>query len=334
MKLGFSLPHMMNLKALTQPWELDVTGVQQTELIKWAESLGYEMVQVPEHHVIPNEHVDLSGGFYFNALTAMAHLAGATEKMRVNSCIQLLPLQNPIIVAKALSTMDWLSGGRVTINFGVGWLKEEFDILGVPFNKRGAMSEEYVRAMIELWTSDDPTFDGEYVSFKDIAFEPQAGAEGRHSDLVRRRWPMPRSSAQAGTEAAGCRSSPPPDKIAERLDFVRSQPDYGGKLNDVSYSLSTGAIGEGHVVIDNELAKGGKSKQQIVDELSWLAGLGVTWSGGVIPEGQLAAGMEGPHSSTSPRKSRPPSRACDFQRARDQCRPCPAMRLSTSGAAL
>lgn len=278
MKLGFALPHMMNLKALTQPWELAIDGVQQTALIKWAEGLGYEMVQVPEHHVIPNEHVELSGGFYFNALTAMAHLAGATEKMRVNSCIQLLPLQNPIVTAKAISTMDWLSGGRVTINFGVGWLKEEFDILGVDFHKRGAISEEYVRAMIELWTSDNPEFEGKYVSFKDIAFEPKPVQKGGIPIWFG-------GDADAALKRAGRYGSgwmpflTPPDKIAERLDFIRSQPDYGGKLNDVSYSLSTGAIGEGHVVVESDLAKGGKPKQQVIDELGWLASLGVSWSG-------------------------------------------------------
>lgn len=278
MKLGFTLPHTMELKALTQPWELDVTGLQQTELVKWAEGLGYEMVSVPEHHVIPDEHVELSGGFYFNALIGMAHLAGATQKMRVNSSIQLLPLQNPIIVAKALSTMDWLSGGRVTINFGVGWLKEEFDVLGVDFHKRGAMSEEYIRAIIELWTSDKPEFEGEYVSFKHIAFAPRPVQEGGIPIWFG-------GDARAALKRIGRYGSgwmpflTPPEKIAERLDFIRSQPDYGGKLNDVSYSLSAGAIGEGHVVIENELAKGGKSKQQTLDELGWLASLGVTWSG-------------------------------------------------------
>jgi probable F420-dependent oxidoreductase len=282
MKLGFMLPHMMNLKALTQPWELAIDGLQQTELIKWAETLGYEMTQVPEHHVMPNEHVDLSGAFYFNALTAMAHLAGATTRMRVSSCIQLLPLQNPIIVAKALSTMDWLSGGRITINFGVGWLKEEFDVLGVDFHKRGAMAEEYVRAMIELWTSDTPEFEGKFVSFKDVAFEPKPVQKGGipiwfggDSDAALKR---------AGRYGSGWMPSlTPADKLAERLDFIRSQPDYGGKMQDVSYSLSTGAVGEGHVVLESDLARGGKPKQQTIDELGWLAGMGVTWSGVPTP---------------------------------------------------
>ena len=79
MKLGFAMPHMVRLKAMLQPWELAVTGADQTRLGRWAEKLGYAMIAVPEHFVIPRSHVELSGPFYFNAYTAMAHFAGATE---------------------------------------------------------------------------------------------------------------------------------------------------------------------------------------------------------------------------------------------------------------
>ncbi len=282
MKLGFQLPHMMNLKAVTQPWELDVTGQDQTALLKWAETLGYEMVSVPEHHLIPEDHIELSGGFYFHALAAMSYFAGATEKMRVNSCIHLLPLQNPIVTAKALSTMDWLSGGRVTINFGVGWLKEEFDMLGVPFNKRGALADEYLAIMVELWTKERPEYEGQFYSFKDVAFEPKPVQKGGIPMWFG-------GDADAAIKRAGRYGSgwqpflTPANKIAERLDFIRSQPDYAGKMVDVSYAMSTASIGEGHVVIEDEMAKGGKSKQEIMDTLGFLAEQGVTWSGVPTP---------------------------------------------------
>src|SRR5215469_2747407 len=113
MKLGFAMPHLMRLKAFRQPWEAMVTGPDQTRLAKWADKLGYAMISVPEHYVIPREHVELSGPHYFSAFPAMAHFAGATEAIRVNSCVSLLPLQHPVVVAKTLSTIDWLSGGRV-----------------------------------------------------------------------------------------------------------------------------------------------------------------------------------------------------------------------------
>jgi alkanesulfonate monooxygenase SsuD/methylene tetrahydromethanopterin reductase-like flavin-dependent oxidoreductase (luciferase family) len=76
--------------------------------------------------IIPREHVELSGAHYLHATTAQAYFAGATQRIRLISGVTLLPLQNPIITAKALATADWLSGGRMMVSFGVGWLKEEF----------------------------------------------------------------------------------------------------------------------------------------------------------------------------------------------------------------
>ncbi len=282
MKLGFAMPHMLRLKAICQPWEAAVTGADQTRLARWADRLGYAQISVPEHHIIPRSHVALSGPHYFHAYTAMAHFAGATETIRVNSCIAVLPLQNPIVTAKALATMDWLSGGRVTITFAVGWLEEEFKLLGVPFHERGRMTDEYLVAIIELWTKDDPVFEGRYVSFRDVAFEPKPVQKphipvwmGGDADAVLKRiarhasgwWPFLTK----------------PEAIPERLDFIRSQPDYNGRLTDVFYGISTRRVGEGHVPIDDPRAVPGKSKQEIIDGLAWLATLGVTMSSVAIP---------------------------------------------------
>src|ERR1700757_4877393 len=92
MQLNFAMPHMMRLKATLQPWEAAVTGADQTRLAQWAEKLGYAMIPVPEHHIIPREHVELSGPHYFSAYPAMAYFAGATLTIRVNSCIAILPV--------------------------------------------------------------------------------------------------------------------------------------------------------------------------------------------------------------------------------------------------
>lgn len=283
MKLGFAMPHMVRLKAMLQPWEAAVTGADQTRLAKWAEKLGYAMIAVPEHHIIPRDHVELSGPHYFNAYTGMAYFAGATETIRVNSCIAILPTQNPIITAKALSTMDWLSSGRVTVTFAVGWLEEEFDILGVPFHERGAMTEEYTQAIIELWTKENPEFEGKYVSFKDVAFEPKCVQKphlpiwfGGDADPVLKRiarygsgwWPFLTK----------------PEDFPARVDFIKSQPNYNGKLEDIYYGMSTGRVGEGHVVIDDPNAKPSHDKQWIIDRLGALADLGVTMSSVTIPQ--------------------------------------------------
>jgi probable F420-dependent oxidoreductase len=282
MELAFSMPHLLRLKASMQPWETAVTGRDQTRLAKWAEQLGYSMICVPEHHIIPKSHIDLSGPHYFNAYTAMAHFAGATETIKVNSCIALLPVQNPIVAAKALSTIDWLSEGRCIVTFGAGWLKEEFDLLGVPFHERGKICDEYIAAIIELWTKDDPVFEGKYVSFKDVAFEPKPVQKphlpiwmGGDADPVLRR---------AGRFASGWFPFlTKPENIPDRIDYIKSQPDYNGQLNQVFYGFSTTRVGEGHVVIDDPKARPGQTKQEIIDRLNWFKTLGVTMSGIPIP---------------------------------------------------
>jgi probable F420-dependent oxidoreductase len=282
MKLGFAMPHMVRLKATCQPWEAAVTGPDQKRLAQWADKLGYAQISVPEHHIIPRSHVELSGPHYFNAYTAMAYYAGATENIGVNSCISILPVQNPIITAKALATMDWLSGGRVTVTFAVGWLKEEFDILGVPFHERGRMADEYLAAIIELWTKEDPVFEGKYVSFRDVAFEPKPLQKpyipiwmGGDADAALKRaarfasgwWPFLTK----------------PDTIPDKIDFIKSQPDYNGRLTEVFYGMSTSRVGEGHAVIDDPKARPGMSKAEIIDRLNLFEALGVTMSSVPIP---------------------------------------------------
>lgn len=283
MELAYAMPHLMEVRAISSPWERDVSGPDMRECARRAEQLGYAMIAVPEHFIIPREHVDLSGAFYLAAYPSMAFFAGATEKIRVNSCIAIQPVQNPVIAAKMLSTMDWLTQGRVTVTFGAGWLKGEFEALGVDYHQRGAMAEEYTRAIIELWTSENPEFEGQYISFRDVAFEPKCWKKphldiwfGGDADAVLRR---------LGRYASGWWPFlTKPEEIPAKLDYIRSQPDYAGNLREIFFGFSTTRLGEGHVPIDDPKARSGQTKQEIIDRLSWLGGLGVTMSAVPIPE--------------------------------------------------
>ena len=87
----------------------------------------------------------------------MAYVAGVTTRIKLATGILILPQHNPVISAKQIATLDHLSGGRILLGIGVGWLKEEFEALGVPFDDRGRRTDEYINAMRELWTSDKPT---------------------------------------------------------------------------------------------------------------------------------------------------------------------------------
>ena len=282
MKFAFPMPHMLRLKATAQPWEAKVTGADQIRLARRAEALGYDMIAVPEHHIVPREHVDLSGPHYFHAATAMACFAGATERIRLNSCITILPLQHAIVQAKELATLDWLSSGRAGVTFGVGWLEREFELLGVPFHERGRIADEYLAAMIELWTKDEPEFEGRYVSFRNVAFEPKP-VQKPHLPI----W-MGGDADGALKRAARFASGwwpflTKPETIPARLDFIKSRPDFKGGPFEVMYGLSTSRVGEGHVVLDDPNARPDMPLQAIVDRLGWFKDLGVTMSSVPIP---------------------------------------------------
>src|SRR6185312_12815468 len=176
---------------------------------------------------------------------AQAFIAGATERIRIMSSDSLLPLQHPVIMAKALSTADWLSNGRITATFGVGWDAEEFKVLGVPFHERGRMADEYLAAIVELWTSDSPEFEGKYVSFKDVAFEPKP-IQKPHVPI----W-MGGDADAALKRAARFGSGwwpflTKPQDIPARIDFIKSQPSFKGGPFEVMYGMSTSRVGEGH----------------------------------------------------------------------------------------
>lgn len=278
----FALPHAMELKALTQPWELAVTGLDQTVLAQRADELGYDMLAVPEHFVVPHAHVELSGPHYLHSTVAQAHLAGATQRIRVNSCVTVLPLQNPVITAKALATADWMSGGRINVTFGVGWDAEEFKVLGVPFHERGRMADEYLAAIIELWTSDAPSFAGKYVSFDAVAFEPKP-VQRPHVPIWIGGDADPALKRAARFASGWMPFLTQPGDIPARLDFIKSQPSFGGGPFEVAYGIGTSRIGEGHVVVDDPTQRPGMGAQEIVDQLGWFTELGVTVSGVPIP---------------------------------------------------
>lgn len=282
MKLAFTMPHLTRLKATSQPWEVQVTGADQTRMAQRADELGYDMISVPEHFIIPAEHVPLSGPHYFHAAAGQAYYAGATRRIMINSSVAILPLQHPIVTAKALATIDWMSSGRVIATFGVGWMEKEFNILGVDFHERGRMSDEYLAAIIALWTEDSPRFEGRYVSFRDVAFEPKPFRKP-HPPI----WIAGDADA-ALRRAARCASGwwpflTKPDDIPARIDFIKSQPEFRGGAFEVMYGYGTTRVGEGHAVINDPRARSDASKQEIIDRLCWFKALGVTMSTVPIP---------------------------------------------------
>jgi len=167
-----------------------IDGPVGAELVQAGEAAGFESAWTVEHTVVPanyqspypyHESGKLSGGIddipWPDPLIWMSYMAGVTTRMKFATGILIVPQHNPVVTAKQVATLDHMSGGRVLLGVGVGWLKEEFDAIGVPFEARGRRTDEYIAAMRELWTSDSPTFHGEFVNFDDAYCLPQPAQE-------------------------------------------------------------------------------------------------------------------------------------------------------------
>jgi probable F420-dependent oxidoreductase len=138
-----------------------------------AEALGYDSVWVSDHVVVPHANVRNFGETVFDPLVTLAVAAGATRRVQLGTTVLIVPYRNAVVTAKMISSLDALSGGRVLFGVGAGWVAAESAMLGVPFAERGAMTDEYLRAMRELWTSRAPSFTGTYTQFSDLVFEPK-----------------------------------------------------------------------------------------------------------------------------------------------------------------
>ncbi len=149
----------------------DLPSLQKT--VRLAEKLGFYAVSIGDHVIIPYSHTSTLNPVWYDPLVLGTAIAVSTERLRILFNTLIVPYHHPMELAKGLSSLDVLSGGRVIAGLGVGWIKEEFDALGIPFNERGARTDEYIRAMKELWTNPQPSFKGRFVSFHDIAFEPR-----------------------------------------------------------------------------------------------------------------------------------------------------------------
>lgn len=155
------------------PWVRDITTEDITRVARRADELGFDAIGVPWHVAIKRGEPERNfGPRWPHAIAAAGFLLGATDRIEVMPNL-VVPCEPPLQTAKALATLDWMSGGRATPVLMTGYLEWEFEMLRVPYAERGPIMDEYVDAALELWRSEAPSFQGEYVSFEEIAFEPK-----------------------------------------------------------------------------------------------------------------------------------------------------------------
>ena len=176
MQIGFNLPNSGPLSAVAS----------MTEIARQGEAMGFDYLTMTDHVVLPDTKVpgypySESGEFYEDApterheqLIGMAWVAAKTERIRLVAAVLVVPHRPAVLAAKMLATLDVLSGGRLVVGIGAGWLKTEFDaVVTTPFPERGAVTDEYIDAFRVLWTEASPKFSGRYTKFDGVVLEPK-----------------------------------------------------------------------------------------------------------------------------------------------------------------
>ncbi len=176
MQIGFNLPNSGPLSKVESMTRIAVEG----------EAMGFDYLTFTDHVVLPDTKVpgypySESGEFYEDApterheqLVGMAYIAAKTSRIRLVAAVLVVPHRPAVLAAKQLATLDVLSGGRLVVGIGAGWLKTEFDaVVTTPFPERGAVTDEYIDTFKVLWTEASPRFAGKYTKFDGIVLEPK-----------------------------------------------------------------------------------------------------------------------------------------------------------------
>jgi len=174
MKLGFSLP-------MAGSW---ATPQNQILVAQRAEALGYHSLWVFQRMLYPikpqNDYPPLPGQPWptsfervMDPLVSLAFVAAVTSRIRLGTSVLIMPYYTPVILAKQLATLDIVSGGRLDVGLGLGWSKDEFDAVGVPYEGRGKRADEFLRCLKAIWTEDPVEFKGEFYSVPRARVEPR-----------------------------------------------------------------------------------------------------------------------------------------------------------------
>jgi probable F420-dependent oxidoreductase len=145
-------------------------------LRRWAElveELGYHSLLTSDHIAVTPDVGKRYPAPLFEPISALGWLAGITKRVALGTTVLILPYRSPLETARAFANIDQLSGGRLILGVGIGWAREEFAALNVPFEKRGAISNEYLAAIKRLWSEDVATFEGKFVRFAGVDTAPR-----------------------------------------------------------------------------------------------------------------------------------------------------------------
>ena len=283
MKYGFYLP---TRGGTTTPGEL-------TALVTKAETLGFHSVMIADHIAFPVKieskyPYTVTGAFpgegdALEQLTLMSFIAAKTTTLRLVTSVMVIPHRNPVAAAKMLATIDVLSGGRVTVGVGVGWMREEFEALHAPdFDKRGAASDEYLEIFKKLWTEEPVAHQGEFYQFDTLRFRPKPVQKphppiwiGGHSRAALRR------TARYGDGwhpvGANAAVALPPDELSAKISELRQLTAAEGRDPDaLTLSFKAPIYDKGVPAAGNERKPFSGSNDQVIEDIHTYQSLGIS----------------------------------------------------------
>ncbi len=285
MRFGFYIP---NSGPTARPEPLAAIATRGDEL-------GFYCMVAGDHILVPREVNSIypytadgrfhGGGAaeYLEQLTLLTYLAGITRNIRLVPSVMIVPYRNPLLAAKMLATLDVLSGGRLTLGVGVGWMEEEFEALDAPpFAERGAVTDEYLLAFKELWTSDQPTFEGKYCHFSNIHFLPKP-AQSPHPPI----WvggqsrPAMRRAARLGNgwHPVGNIPAAPlePKELAGNVALLHRYAEQAGRdPSELEVSMKAPLYDEGSAPAGASRRRFSGGAEQMLEDIASYEGVGVS----------------------------------------------------------
>lgn len=212
LRLAVLTPVLTMMPGAHAGWEESGTIEDVSRIAEAADALGYDHITCSEHFAVPRSQAVRRGGTYWDPLSTFGYVAARTERIRLATNVLVLGYHHPLEIAKRYGTLDRVSGGRLVLGVGVGTLKEEFDLLGAPYEDRGDRGDDSLRALRMSLSQIEPSYHGEYYAYRDVVVDPCAVQEhvpiwvgGRTLRSLRRAaeladgWcPFGVSSAQAG----------------------------------------------------------------------------------------------------------------------------------------
>ena len=248
MEFGFSLSNNQGME--------DVQDV--LSLARKAEELGFDSVWASEHVFNTSYVYDRIGNRpYYEPLAILSYVAATTSRVLLGTSVLVIPYHNPIKLAKTGSTLDVMSGGRLVLGIGVGVIEQEMEAMGVPFAERGAFTDEAIAVMKELWSQEDPSFQGRFSSFSGMKFSPKPLQQPNIPLVI------------GGTSRAAIRraarvgngwhpTAMPPEELSQAMRYLQERTIAAGRDPSevpVSISIPMGEGREGRFSLGNDPAE-------------------------------------------------------------------------------